>query len=99
MAKQSASKREIVQQGNPSSLQSVVFKTEDELKAETLERYMRMYAVIDNRVITTELLTAYFEALKRFPLRKIEKGLKTYLEEGERWPWPGTLAEIIEDEV
>jgi hypothetical protein len=37
--------------------------------------------------------------LKGFELRKIEKGLKTYLEEGDRWPWPGTLAQVIEEEV
>jgi hypothetical protein len=61
--------------------------------------YLEKFAVIENRTLTEQLYAVYIEALSRFELRRIEKGLKTYLETGSRWPWPGALAEIIEDEI
>lgn len=58
-----------------------------------------MYALFENKTVTDELLDAYLAALEHFGLRQIEKGLKRYLQEGTRWPWPGMLAEYIEEEI
>ena len=85
-----------MQQENPSFLDS---KTEAQNKADVITAYLEKFGAIENRVITSQTYAVYIEALSRFELRKIEKGLKTYLEQGERWPWPGTLAEFIEDEI
>lgn len=61
--------------------------------------YLRKFAVVQNREISEELIAIYVEALEDLELRRIEKGLKAYLQEGTRWPWPGELREYIEDEV
>lgn len=58
-----------------------------------------MYALVENRIVTTELLETYLIALEDFSARQIEKGLRKYLKQGTRWPWPGTLAEFIEEEI
>lgn len=84
----------------PSSIVSArPTATDTERKAELIEKYVRMFATIDNRAVTDELLDVYLLALQRFEVRKIEKGLTTYLREGTRWPWPGTLAEYVSEEV
>jgi len=81
---------------NPQSLTEAVA---DE-KAEIITDYVRAFATIDGRAVTPELYTIYIKALSHFETRKLEKGLRRALEsEVERWPWPATLAEIIDDEV
>lgn len=75
-------------------------KSETERKAEVISGYLEKFGAIDNRVVTPTLYSIYIEALSRFDLRQIEKGLKRSLEEEvTRWPWPATLAEFIDEEV
>lgn len=64
-----------------------------------IETYLRKYAVFDGKVVTDEMLEGYLDALEHFELRQIEKGLRKYLQQGTRWPWPGTLAEYISEEI
>ena len=62
--------------------------------------YLFKYAVIANRAgVDEELIAIYVEALGDLDLRRVEKGLKAYLQNGTIWPWPGTLREYIEEEV
>ena len=96
MGKPLASSKEIVKQEQPSL---PVLKPEQEAKAELIFGYLQKYALIETRVLTPELIAVYCEALDDFDLRRIRKGLKKYLEQGTRWPWPGTLAEWIEEEI
>ena len=56
--------------------------------------------MIQGRALTPKVFEVYIEALgPRFELRRIEKGLARYLEQGTAWPWPGKLAEFIEEEI
>lgn len=64
-----------------------------------IERYLRMFATVESRTVTDELLEVYFIALKGYDLSRIEKGMRRYLKEGTRWPWPGSLAEYIDEEI
>jgi hypothetical protein len=60
---------------------------------------MEKFGTIDGRVLTPQMYQVYIEALQNLDLRQIEKGLKRYLQQGERWPWPGTLREFCEEEI
>ena len=73
--------------------------TEAEEKAIIITGYVEKYATIAGRAITPEIYKIYVEALSRFDVRRLEKGLKAYLEQGTRFPWPGDLAEYCDDEV
>jgi hypothetical protein len=99
MVKQSVSKTQIERQKPPTSLVKSEAPTEEMRKKIILADYMEKFAIIGNRVVTPQLQAIYFEALRGFELRRIEKGLRQYLQEGTGWPWPGTLAEYIEDQI
>jgi hypothetical protein len=96
MAKPSASSMAIERPATASLIVSEPVKVQ---KAILIKEYLTKYALIETRVVTDELLDVYFEALEDFDLRVIDKGLKAYLKTGTRWPWPGTLAEFIEEEI
>ena len=68
-------------------------------KAEVIQRYLEKYALIENKVVNEAVMQVYFEALGHYSVRQIEKGMKKYLKEGERWAWPGTLAGYISEEI
>lgn len=74
-----------------------------EPKVRTIIEHLTQFAAIDRREITDELRDTYVKVIcghrPEFSLRQIEKGLESYLETGDRWPWPGTLLEIMEEEV
>lgn len=74
-----------------------------EPKVRTIIDHLTQFAAIDRRELTDELRDAYVMAICRhmpeLSLRQVEKGLAAYLETGDRWPWPGTLIEMMEDEV
>lgn len=78
---------------------TLTVKSEADQKREIVADYMEKFALIGNRVMTPQLHALYFEALGGFELRRIQKGLRKYLEEGTNWPWPGTLAEYIEEQI
>jgi hypothetical protein len=77
----------------------------DTLAAYTVEHnkividYLEKYAAIAGRAITPQVYVIYCEALEAVSMRQLKKGLKRYLEEGTRWPWPGDLAQFCEDEI
>lgn len=68
-------------------------------KAELITGYVEKFAAISGRAMTPLLFSVYIEALSGYDTRRIEKGLKAYLERGTAWPWPGLLSEWIEDEI
>jgi hypothetical protein len=80
-----------------NSLQTL--EPEEVRKGELIKEYLKMYAVIDGRVITEETFRVFLLALDHYDYRKLEKGLKRYLQKGTRFPWPGLLAEFIDEEV
>ena len=93
MDKQSQSNNKIALREQQSSLVKV------DPKAELITAYIEKFAIIAQRPVTPALYAIYIESLSDLELRKVEKGLKRYLQEGDRFPWPGTLREYIEDEV
>ncbi len=74
-----------------------------EAKGVAILGYLRQFAAIDRREVTDELRDSYIKAIcgrkPELSLRQVEKGLAAYLESGDRWPWPGTLIEMMEEEV
>ncbi len=68
-------------------------------KADLITGYVEKFAAIAGRAVTPQMFGIYIEALRDYDTRRIEKGLKAYLERGTAWPWPGTLSEWIEDEI
>ena len=84
-------------QNKPTSLVQPL--TEEQKKRHLLADYVEMFAVIGGRPATPELQAIYFRALGHYELRRMEKGLESYLRRGTNFPWPGTLAEYIEDEI
>ena len=73
--------------------------TEAEEKASVITCYVQKYAAIAGRAVTPEVFKIYVESLSRYEIRRLEKGLKSYLEQGTRFPWPGDLADYCDDEV
>ena len=73
-------------------------------KAGIITRYLENFALIDGRKdvdialynLYVDVITGYRPQLSE---RQIEKGLRRYMESGERWPWPGVLIELMEEEV
>lgn len=68
-------------------------------KADLITGYVEKYAAISGRTVTPTMYAVYVEALEDLDIRRVEKGLRRYLQEGTNWPWPGTLREYIEEEV
>ena len=93
MDKQFQSNNKIALREQQSSLVKV------DSKADIITAYVEKFAIIAQRPVTSALYAIYIEALGDLELRKIEKGLKRYLREGDRFPFPGTLREYIEDEI
>jgi hypothetical protein len=59
--------------------------------------YLYKYAAIDrNRVVDEELIGIFVEALEGLDLKELERGLKAYLTEGVRFPWPAEIREMSE---
>ena len=73
--------------------------TPEQQKADLITAYVEKFAAIAGRAVTPQMYAVYVEALEDCQMRRIEKGLKRYLQEGTNWPWPGTLREYIEEEV
>jgi hypothetical protein len=82
---------------------SLVACKDYEPKVIAILNYLRQFAAIDRREITDETRDVYVRAIcgrkPELSLRQVEKGLATYLETGDRWPWPATLIEMMEDEI
>lgn len=88
MGKRLASGTEIVKQSQPQSL------TPSQQRTALIGEYLYKYAAIDrNRVVDEELIGIFVEGLDGLDEKELERGLKNYLKEGKRFPWP---AEIIE---
>ena len=72
-------------------------------KVNVILDYLTQFAAIDRRELTDELRDTYVKAIcghkPELSLRQVEKGLAAYLESGDRWPWPATLLEAMEDQV
>ena len=60
--------------------------------------YLYKFAMIANREMPKdgELQKIFVEALDDLSLKEIERGLKAYLKEGTRFPWPAEVRELSE---
>ena len=69
----------------------------ERMVVEALDRY----ALIDRREVTDAMRDLYCEEIsrKKFTRRQVEKGLKKYLQQGKKWPWPADLIELMEDAI
>jgi len=74
-----------------------------EPKVVAIINYLTQFAAIDRRELTDELRDTYVKVIcghkPEFSLRQVEKGLASYLEIGDRWPWPSALVEHMEDQI
>ena len=100
MAKPHRLQTAIVKQEKSTSLVS----EETKRKAAVITGYIEKFALIDGRRdVDGGLYNLYVDAIcgyrPELSERQIEKGLRKYLESGERFPWPGTLIEMMEEEV
>lgn len=71
-------------------------------KADLITGYLEQYGAIAGRVITPALYSLYVGVIASqpdFDLKRIEKGLKAYMETGNRFPWPADLVKEIEDQI
>lgn len=68
-------------------------------RRQVIEDYVEKFSLIAGRALTPAVYDIYVEALDGIELRRLKKGLKQYLKKGTRWPWPGDLLELIEEEV
>jgi hypothetical protein len=100
MAKPQSGSKAIVRATKNTSL---VLCEDYEAKVLTIIEYLTKFAVIDRRELTDELRDIYVKTIcgrrPELSLRQVEKGLASYLESGDRWPWPSALVEMMEDEV
>ena len=63
----------------------------DKERVALVGEYLYKYAVICNRQVDEEMILIYCEALKDLPLTRLNAGLKEWLEEGDKWPWPSEI--------
>ena len=72
-------------------------------KVELILDSLTQFAAIDRRELTNELRDTYVNTIcghkPELSLRQVEKGLASYMETGDRWPWPSSLIEAMEEEV
>jgi hypothetical protein len=72
-------------------------------KRQAILDHLAQFAAIDRRELTDELRDTYVKAIcghkPELSLRQVEKGLAAYMETGDRWPWPSSLIQAMEDEV
>lgn len=57
---------------------------------------MAQYALITNRVATSEIMQIYEDALADLSVERLKRGLARWLREGDRWPWPSDIREAAE---
>ena len=89
MAKRLQSGTAIVKQSQPQSL------TPSQQRTALIGEYLYKYAVIDrNRVVDEELIGIFVEALDGLDDKELDRGLKKYLKEGSRFPWPSEIIEL-----
>ena len=96
MDRQRVSRKQIEAPGN-ASLQ--VGLTEEERKLDVITGYLETFGAIAGRVVTEQVMQAYVDGLADIELRRLEKGLKKYLQHGERFPWPGELRQYCDEEI
>lgn len=85
-------KQAIVLQKKPTSLA----KSEDKEREKIISDALEKFALIANRNITPALLDIYVEALSDLPLNRLRAGVKEWLEEGDKFPWPRDIREASE---
>jgi hypothetical protein len=71
-------------------------------RADLITEYLEKYAAIAGKDMTPQLYSIYVTVISSqpdFDLGRIQKGLKSYLETGKRWPWPADLVEAIEEQI
>ena len=89
MAKRLQSGTEIVKQSQPQSL------TPSQQRTALIGTYLYKYAVLDrNRVVDEETIGIFVEGLSDLDEKELERGLKNYLKDGDRFPWPKNIIEL-----
>ena len=78
-----------MKQSQPQSL------TPNQQRTALIGEYLYKYAAIDrNRVVDEELIAIFVEGLDGLDEKELERGLKNYLKEGKRFPWPSEIIEL-----
>jgi hypothetical protein len=89
MGKRQQSETAIVRQSQPQSL------TPKQARTALIGEYLYKYAVLDrNRVVDEELIAIFVEGLSGLDEKELERGLKNYLREGSRFPWPKEIIDL-----
>jgi hypothetical protein len=90
MVKRLQSGKEIEKQSQPQSL------TPSQQRTALVGEYLYKFAVIEgrNRVIDEEAISIFVEGLAGLEPKEIERGMKNYLMEGDRFPWPKEIREL-----
>ncbi len=89
MGKRLTSGSAIEKQSQPQSL------TPSQQRTALIGEYLYKYAAIDkNRIVDPELIAIFAEALSDLDQKELERGLKKYLKEGTRFPWPSEIIEL-----
>lgn len=78
-----------MKQSQPQSL------TPNQERTALIGVYLYKYAALDkNRVVDEELISIFIEGLSDLDEKELERGLKNYLKEGTRFPWPREIIEL-----
>lgn len=89
MGKRLPSGSAIEKQSQPQSL------TPSQQRTALIGEYLYKYAVLDrNRVVDEEIIAIFVEGLSGLDEKELERGLKNYLREGSRFPWPKEIIEL-----
>ena len=78
-----------MKQSQPQSL------TPKQERTALIGEYLYKYAILDrNRVVDEELIAIFVEGLSDLDDKELERGLKNYLKDGARFPWPKEIIEL-----
>lgn len=81
----------------PQQQPTLTALTPEQLERKTaVSTYMAQYALITNRVATPAIMQIYEEALSDLSVDRLKRGLKGWLRNGDRFPWPSDIREAAE---
>lgn len=76
--------------------QHTLARAEHNEKQQLIANYLNDFATISARVVTPQLLKIYEDAFADMSVSRLEAGLRGWLKEGDRWPWPANIREVAE---
>lgn len=85
------SNTQLTQQQQPTSLALDTAK-----RQEIIGNYISKYSLIANRAPTQSLYMLFEEVLSDMSPERLERGMKNWLRNGDRFPWPSDIREAAE---